>query len=184
MLSITNRLNLMGSVCRLAAAGVVIVLSAALLDGQTPGETMGSPNNHPPISGVPAEWQSGRLGAPNDSVDRLRTGATGLGARNPAVSQASAVAPMATDSSHFTGKTSPIARVAAAGDVIGFTNSDGSGSQTITLVHTGKSWMAVYHIDRSGTIQLVSSRPIDADFALQLNATSPLPDSIRQMGKR
>ena len=73
-------------------------------------------------------------------------------------------------------------RVGAAGDMIGFSNSDGSGTQTITLVHTGKSWMAVYHIDRSGMVRLVSSRPIDADFSLQLNATSPLPEEIRQLG--
>ncbi|TWT76809.1 hypothetical protein CA13_73080 [Planctomycetes bacterium CA13] len=72
-------------------------------------------------------------------------------------------------------------QVGAAGDMIGFSHSDGSGSQTITLIHTGKSWMAVYHIDRSGKIRLVSSRPIDADFSLQLNATSPLPEEIRQM---
>ena len=76
-----------------------------------------------------------------------------------------------------------VARVAAAGDMIGFSNSDGSGTQTITLVHTGKSWMAVYHIDRSGKIRLVSSRPIDADFSLQLNATSPLPEEIREIGR-
>jgi len=75
-------------------------------------------------------------------------------------------------------------KVAAAGDMIGFSHSDGSGTQTITLVHTGKSWMAVYHIDRSGAIRLVSSRPIDADFSLQLNATTPLPDEIRQMSRR
>ena len=74
-------------------------------------------------------------------------------------------------------------RVGAAGDMIGFSHSDGSGTQTITVVHTGKSWMAVYHIDRSGTIRLVSSRPIDADFSLQLNATSPLPEEIRQLGR-
>mgnify|MGYP001822240438 CR=1 FL=1 len=80
--------------------------------------------------------------------------------------------------------TSPIAKVAAAGDMIGFSHSDASGTQTITVVHTGKSWMAVYHIDRSGTIRLVSSRPIDADFSLQLNATSPHPDEIRRMGRR
>ena len=80
--------------------------------------------------------------------------------------------------------TSPIAKVAAAGDMIGFSHSDASGTQTITVVHTGKSWMAVYHIDRSGTIDLVSSRPIDADFSLQLNATSPYPDEIRRMGRR
>ena len=71
----------------------------------------------------------------------------------------------------------------ASGDMIGFSSSDGAGTQTITLVHTGKSWMAVYHIDRSGQIRLVSSRPIDADFSLQLNATSPLPQEIREMGE-
>ncbi len=75
------------------------------------------------------------------------------------------------------------AQVGATGDMIGFTNSDGSGTQTITLVHTGKSWMAVYHIDRSGKIRLVSSRPIDADFSLQLNATSPLPEEIREISR-
>ncbi|WP_146522142.1 hypothetical protein [Stieleria varia] len=71
--------------------------------------------------------------------------------------------------------------VGAAGQMIGFSHSDGSGTQTITLVHTGKSWMAVYHIDRSGQIRLVSSRPIDDDFSLLLNATSPTPSEIRGM---
>ena len=75
-------------------------------------------------------------------------------------------------------------KVGASGDMIGFSHSDNSGTQTITLVHTRKSWMAVYHIDRSGTLRLVSSRPIDADFSLQLNATSPLPEEIRQVGRR
>ena len=74
--------------------------------------------------------------------------------------------------------------VGAAGDIIGFSHSDGSGSQRITLVNTSKSWMAVYHIDRSGKIRLASSRPIDADFTLQLNATAPLPDEIRRMKER
>ena len=74
--------------------------------------------------------------------------------------------------------------VGAAGDIIGFSHSDGSGSQRITLVNTSKSWMAVYHIDRSGRIRLASSRPIDADFTLQLNATAPLPDEIRRMDQR
>ena len=73
--------------------------------------------------------------------------------------------------------------VGAAGDMIGFSHADGS-AQTITLVDTRKSWMAVYHIDRSGEIRLVSSsRPLDADFSLQLNATSPLPDEIRGIGR-
>lgn len=74
--------------------------------------------------------------------------------------------------------------VGASGDIIGFSHSDGAGSQRITLVNTSKSWMAVYHIDRSGKIRLTSSRPIDADFTLQLNATAPLPDEIRRMDRR
>jgi hypothetical protein len=77
-----------------------------------------------------------------------------------------------------------LGRAGAANDMIGFSHSDDSGTQTITLVHTGKSWIAVYHIDRSGKIHLVSSRPIDADFSLQLNATSPLPEEIRAIGRR
>lgn len=77
-----------------------------------------------------------------------------------------------------------VARVGASGDMIGFSHSDSSGTQTITLVHTGKAWMAVYHVDRSGKVRLVSSRPIDADFSLQLNATSPLPEEIREINRR
>ena len=77
-----------------------------------------------------------------------------------------------------------VAKVGASGDMIGFSHSDSSGTQTITIVHTGKAWMAVYHIDRSGKVRLVSSRPIDADFSLQLNATSPLPDEIREINRR
>jgi hypothetical protein len=79
-------------------------------------------------------------------------------------------------------KTGTAVQLAVSADMIGFSHVDGSGTQIITLVHTGKSWMAVYHVDRTGTIRLVSSRPIDADFSLQLNATSPLPDEIRSLG--
>ncbi|MDV6033465.1 MAG: hypothetical protein F9B45_25930 [Phycisphaera sp. RhM] len=75
-------------------------------------------------------------------------------------------------------------QVAAAGELIGFNGFDGSGSQTITLVHTGKMQIAVYHIDRSGQIRLVSSRPIDADFSLSLNLTKPLPGQIRLLGSQ
>jgi len=70
-------------------------------------------------------------------------------------------------------------QLGSAGELIGFSGFDGSGSQTITLVHTRKMQIAVYHIDRSGRIDLVSSRPIDADFSLTLNATDPLPGQIR-----
>ncbi|MEC8473471.1 MAG: hypothetical protein VXZ38_02360 [Planctomycetota bacterium] len=71
------------------------------------------------------------------------------------------------------------ARVGAAGSVIGFSSSQVPGTQTITLVNTEKFWMAVYHVNSAGEIRLVSSRPIDADFSVQLNVTDPLPDEIR-----
>lgn len=73
-------------------------------------------------------------------------------------------------------------QVGSAGELIGFNGFDGSGSQTITLVHAGKMQIAVYHIDRLGQIHLVSSRPIDADFSLSLNVTKPLPAEIRLLG--
>ena len=79
---------------------------------------------------------------------------------------------------------SDIARVASAGAVIGFSGYDASGTQIITLVNTEKSWMAVYHIGSGGEIRLVSSRPIDADFSLQLNVTDPLPDEIRGLNNQ
>ncbi len=80
------------------------------------------------------------------------------------------------------GKTGPTVQLAVSADMIGFSHVDGSGTQTITLVHTGKSWMAVYHVDSTGVIRLASSRPIDADFSLQFNAAKPLPEEIRAMG--
>ena len=73
----------------------------------------------------------------------------------------------------------PKLQVGSAGEMIGFAGGDESG-QIITLIHTGKSWMSVYHIARDGEIRLTSSRPIDADFSLQLNATAPLPEEIRR----
>ncbi len=80
------------------------------------------------------------------------------------------------------GKQAPAVQIASSSDIIGFSHVDSSGTQVNTLVNTRKSWMAVYHIDRTGIIRLVSSRPIDADFSLQLNATSPLPEEIRILG--
>ena len=74
-------------------------------------------------------------------------------------------------------------RVGAAGSVIGFSGCNSSGTQTITLVNTEKFWMAVYHVTADGEIRLVSSRPIDADFSVQLNVTDPLPDDIRGLGQ-
>jgi len=71
--------------------------------------------------------------------------------------------------------------VAGSGDLIGFSHVEDQGTQVITLVNTQKHWMAVYHIGSSGEIRLASSRAIDADFTLQLNATSPTPDEIRRL---
>lgn len=110
--------------------------------------------------------QAGGESADGEGVQGLGVGGQGLGVGGPAPGDVSGA---------------EVSRVASAGEVIGFSHVDGSGSQRITLVNTGKSWMAVYHIDRAGAIRLVSSRPIDADFSLQLNATSPLPEEIRQM---
>jgi len=71
--------------------------------------------------------------------------------------------------------------LAAAGDTIGFSRELAGGSQAITLINTTRRWMAVYHVDQAGQIRLISSRPIDADFSFQFNATAPLPDEIRRL---
>ena len=69
------------------------------------------------------------------------------------------------------GANSP--QTGSAGELIGFSGFNGSGSQTITLVHAGKMQIAVYHIDGSGQLQLISSRPIDADYSITLTPTAP-----------
>lgn len=71
--------------------------------------------------------------------------------------------------------------LAAAGDMIGFSREIAGGSQAITLINASRRWMAVYHIDQAGQIRLVSSRPLDADFSFQFNATAPLPEEIRRL---
>ena len=71
--------------------------------------------------------------------------------------------------------------LAAAGDTIGFSREIAGGSQAITLINTTRRWMAVYHVDQAGQIRLVSSRPLDADFSFQFNATAPLPEEIRRL---
>lgn len=71
--------------------------------------------------------------------------------------------------------------VAGSGGLIGFSHLDDSGTQVITIVDAEKRWMAVYHVGSQGTIRLVSSREIAADFTLELNATPPLPDQIRRL---
>ena len=72
-------------------------------------------------------------------------------------------------------------QLTTAGDMIGFSRELGDGVQAITLINASQRWMAVYHIDAAGQIRLASSRPLDADFTIQFNATSPLPDEIRRL---
>lgn len=75
-------------------------------------------------------------------------------------------------------------QLTTAGDMIGFSRELGDGVQAITLINASRRWMAVYHISAEGQIRLASSRPLDADFTLQFNATSPLPDEIRRLQRK
>lgn len=72
-------------------------------------------------------------------------------------------------------------QLTTAGDMIGFSRELGDGVQAITLINASQRWMAVYHIGADGQIRLASSRPLDADFTIQFNAASPLPDEIRRL---
>jgi len=148
---------------RITLAAVAIVAAAAVGVSQSP-LPQGSDSENPGQNAGFRVQNSGQLSGSNIAVD--------------ATAQMSGVGPGPRTGAN------PFERAGAAGEMIGFSHYDASGTQTITLVHAGKSWMAVYHIDRSGTIRLVSSRPIDADFSLQLNATSPLPEEIREIGRR
>ncbi len=73
------------------------------------------------------------------------------------------------------------AHLMTAGDMIGFSRDLGDGVQAITIINASQRWMAVYHIDTSGQIRLTSSRPLEADFTIQFNASSPLPEEIRRL---
>ena len=75
-------------------------------------------------------------------------------------------------------------QTATAGEILGFASSTPDGGQTVTLVHAGKSWMSVYHVGPDRSLTLVSSRPIDADFTLQLGVTDPQPDTLRALRNR
>lgn len=74
-----------------------------------------------------------------------------------------------------------LAHLMTAGDMIGFSRDLGDGVQAITIINASQRWMAVYHIDTSGQIRLTSSRPLEADFTIQFNASSPLPEEIRRL---
>lgn len=69
-------------------------------------------------------------------------------------------------------------------DLMGFSRATADGGQRITLIHTSRSWMAVYHVDGTGKIRLESSRPLKQDFAVEFNAVDPRPEAMRQMTKR
>ncbi|MEM6978989.1 MAG: hypothetical protein AAF539_04920 [Planctomycetota bacterium] len=72
---------------------------------------------------------------------------------------------------------------AGSGDLIGFSHQNDSGTQVISLIHTRKLWLAVYHVDSSGAIKLISSREIGPDFTLHFNEQDPLPAEIRQLSE-
>ncbi len=74
-----------------------------------------------------------------------------------------------------------VAQAGFAGDLISFKGISSSGNQLITVINASKQAICVYHVDESG-IRLLSSRPIADDFTILFNATSPLPDEIRQLG--
>jgi len=72
----------------------------------------------------------------------------------------------------------------AAGEMIGFAAPASRGGQLITLINTSQPWMAVYHVDGTGQIHLLSSRPISQDFAVEYNATVPLPKEMREIANQ
>ncbi len=122
---------------------------------------------------------SSGTGLPNGTGFPGATGTPGVGPMGPPPNRPSGGSQIA-NSGIVTAETAP--EVASAGEIIGFNGFNGSGSQTITLVHTGKMQIAVYHIDRSGQLTLVSSRPIEDDFSFSFNVNAPLPREIRLLG--
>ncbi len=97
----------------------------------------------------------------------------------PMIPAGTGVPPMTTAPVNLAGPS-----LAAANDMIGFTRELATGNQAITLINASRKWMAVYHVDQAGQIHLVSSRPLDADFSFQFNATAPLPEEIRRLQGR
>ena len=122
--------------------------------------------------------QTGRVGTPASPDPTQGPGASQSDGYRPAAGGAAAGnRPLAPTGSVPTGDTGG----AAAGEMIAFSHVTPAGTQRITLIHTRKSWITVYDVGPSGSVRLMSSRPIDADFSLELNATSPLPAEIRRM---
>ncbi len=110
----------------------------------------------------------------------------------PAALSADPVQPPAGPPQSLAGPTQPIAGAIAppssglpnllqASDLISFSRDLGDGVQAITIINASRRWMAVYHVDSGGQIRLTSSRPLDEDFTILFNATSPLPQEIRRL---
>lgn len=132
-------------------------------------------------SGIPDPWngqasESSQDHAVDNDLTFTETVAPAIQSISKAVSGRTISPP---PSSVLPGKALP--NLGAAGDMIAFSRDLGDGVQAITVISSAKKWMAVYHIDSGGQIRLTSSRPIDADFTIQFNATSPLPEEIRRL---
>jgi hypothetical protein len=155
----------------LALAAAWIALPSNLLQGEPPAWLDAEQDSaFPPLNNSGASSVTSSLTADPRSV-----------AAEPANSAANdagfAVPPPSTPAPMFPAGPS----LAAAGDMIGFSRELAGGSQAITLISASRRWMAVYHVDQAGQIRLVSSRPLDADFSFQFNATAPLPEEIRRL---
>ena len=100
----------------------------------------------------------------------------------PSTRPLAGIGPVAFGSGGSAAATSgALAHLMTAGDMIGFSRDLSDGTQAITIINASQRWMAVYHIDTSGQIRLTSSRPLEADFTIQFNASSPLPEEIRRL---
>ena len=146
---------------RQASFAAVAIAGFALVSGPGIGTAAGQ---WPPKQPSSAESRS----AGNDSHARWNSPAAVASPADSALNHPPIVA-----------EPPPPIQVASAGEVIGFAGP-GENGQTITLVDTGRSWMAVYHIAPNGEIRLTASRPIEADFTVELNATDPTPAAIRK----
>jgi hypothetical protein len=149
------------------------------------------------LQGEPPAWrdansEAGFLppsAAGNIAIDKQATATSALGPNSPTGELASPALNTVPKGAEFASTLPSVPApmfpagpsLAAAGDMIGFTRELAGGSQAITLINASRRWMAVYHVDQAGQIRLVSSRPLDADFSFQFNATAPLPEEIRRL---
>jgi len=130
-----------------------------------------------PLDGAAADGNAGEATGPVATADVVR-GLMKVESRRAATQPSQLPSPPAKTPT----KGAPV--LIQAGDMIGFSRELGDGVQAITIINASQRWMAVYHIDTSGQIRLTSSRPLDADFTIQFNAASPLPEEIRRLQGR